>query len=143
MPNEKRINYLVTLLFNTTSLIKEKLREQEKSDSLSLSSMRILRYVSEQGQPTMKDLAEYFCITPPSATSLIEHDVDAGLIGRVFDKRDRRIVRLAITVKGKNTLEKKFQNLVKAMDGILAKLNNKQKNQLTDILETLLRTYKK
>jgi len=143
MSNKENINYIITLLFNTTSLIKEKLREQEKSNSLSILSVRTLRYVSEKGKPTMKDLADYLHITPPSTTSLIEHDVKVGLLERVIDKQDRRLVRLIITEKGKKVLGQSYKSLNKVMKSILSKLNVRQLNELKNILETLSRQFKK
>ncbi len=143
MSSKKNINNIIALLFNTTSLIKEKMRQQEKFGSLSIPCLRTLRYVSEKGKPTMKDLAEYFYITPPSATSLIEHDVKVGLLERVIDKQDRRIVRLVITEKGKRALEQSYKRLNKVMKSILSKLNAGQLNELKNILETLSRQFKK
>ncbi|RKY72244.1 MAG: hypothetical protein DRP97_00920 [Candidatus Latescibacterota bacterium] len=89
----------------------------------------------------MKEVADYFCITPPSATSLINPLVKSEMLKRVYDKNDRRIVRLSITSKGRKELKRGFNKLNNNMKKILMQLNINEQKNIIRILEKLSKIY--
>lgn len=141
MATQAKIEQLISLIFGTTRLIRERTQGSERIDPFSFLRLETLRYVAERDNPSMKKIADYLCVTPPSATSLIESLVKKGQLTRMFDKKDRRIVRLAITPKGTKTIEKGFSMLAKQMKQILDKLDDKEIDDLSSILEKLSRLY--
>ncbi len=141
MVTQAKIERLISLFFTTARLIHERIRGPERIDPFSFLRLETLRYVAEHENPSMKEIADYLCITPPSATSLIDRLVKARYLSRVFDKEDRRVVRLSITPSGKRTIKRGFKQITGHMKKVLDKLGNKEINDLSQILEKLSRLY--
>jgi len=140
--DNKTIKYIISLIFKTNRLIRERLRKEKKhSDPFSILRLESLRYIAEKGNPLMKEVADYFCITPPSATSLINPLVKSEMLKRVYDKNDRRIVRLSITSKGRKELKRGFNKLNNNMKKILMQLNINEQKNIIRILEKLSKIY--
>jgi DNA-binding MarR family transcriptional regulator len=124
---------LIALIIKSKSLIQERVRSIEKAGSFSLSQIEILRYVAENKQPLMKDVADFLNITPPSATALIDSLVSQKYLKRIPDKNDRRIIRLAETLKGEKTLKQGMAIMKKGMKEIFSKLSKNEINNLIAI----------
>jgi DNA-binding MarR family transcriptional regulator len=56
--------------------------------------------------PTIGDLAGYLLVRHHSAVELIDRAVAAGLVTRRPDNQDARTVRIALTARGRDRLEK-------------------------------------
>lgn len=54
--------------------------------------------------PTIGDVADALLLRPHSAVGLVNRAVAAGLVRRVTDTRDHRVVRLALTPRGSHGL---------------------------------------
>lgn len=130
------------MIFATSRLIRERSGNREKLDPISILQIETLRYVDGKRTPTMREIAEYLCVKPPSATSLIDTLIHAKKLSRIVDKNDRRIVRLTITHSGKKTMKDGFKKITKRMESILVKLNEKERQDLIKILQKLSSTYK-
>jgi DNA-binding MarR family transcriptional regulator len=57
-------------------------------------------------QPTIGDVAEHLLLRHHSAVELVDRAEQAGLVERVVDGDDRRIVRLDLTDKGRGILDR-------------------------------------
>ena len=134
---------LVSMIFTTSRLIRERSGNQEKIDPFSMLQLETLRYVDEKENPSMREIADYLCITAPSATSLIDTLVKSKRLLRIHGKADRRLVRLAITPKGKEALVIGFKKITKRMQTILSNLDEKEKADLIMILGKLSQAYSK
>jgi DNA-binding MarR family transcriptional regulator len=55
--------------------------------------------------PTVGEVADYLLLRHHSAVGLVDRAVAAGLVKRVRDPQDRRIVRLQLTAAGSKRLE--------------------------------------
>ena len=143
MPRNTDIGQLISMVFSTSRLIRERAKDREKIDPFSFLQLETLRYVAEKDNPSMKDIADYLCVTPPSATSLINGLAEAGQLERVHDKNDRRFVRLVVTPKGKTALASGFKKIITRMRRILNNLNARERSDLFKILEKLSRAYQK
>ena len=133
-------NYLIKLMFTTGRIIRKRTDRKERPDPFSILQLETLAYVKEE-KPVMKKVADFLCITPPSATSLINKLVKAGMLERFFDKNDRRVVCLAITAKGEKMLRQEFSKVARHIKKILIKLNNQERKNLVKILEKLQKIY--
>ncbi len=132
---------LTSLLIATAKLIKSELREKS-GNAVSFDQLKTMLYIKNHGKPTMKEIADHLAITPPSATSLVENLAKHKFVSRIFDERDRRIIRLEITPAGKKILENCYRHLLKTIERVFSNLNEKQVANLKDILKTLVRHYK-
>ncbi len=134
----KTINHIVSLIFKSSRLIHKHLKKEKKYlDPFSVLRLEVLHYVSEKKNPLMKEVANYFCITPPSATSLVNPLIKSRMLKRVSDKSDRRAIRLFITPKGVRKLKDGFGKIQNSMRKILVRLNKKEQENLIKILKKL------
>jgi len=72
---------------------------------LSVLQIQTLFYLKQNQKTSMSDIAQYFRIELPSATSLINKLSDQKLVKRYDDLQDRRLVMLTLTSEGKTLLE--------------------------------------
>jgi len=135
------IEQLISMIFATSRLIRERVKDREKINPFSFLRLETLRYVTKKDNPSMKDIADYLCVAPPSATSLINSLVEARQIERSYDKNDRRFVRLVVTPKGKTALASGFKKITTKMRRALSNLNAKERSNLFKILENISRSY--
>jgi DNA-binding MarR family transcriptional regulator len=132
---EEKIDRAITLIFSVSRMIKEKYQDDRRK-SISGVKLETLRYIKEN-KPLMKDIAEYLSITPPSATSLVNHLAQAKLVERVHDGEDRRIVRMNITDLGKKKFNEGMEMVADRMKKVLSPLNTGEKENLIKILEKI------
>lgn len=144
----KKIEYLISLFFNTGRLIKEHSCNKINSDRVSIhqhhfSMLRIeVVQLIETEKPTMKRIAEYLHIKAPSATSLINGLVKAGYIKRMTDPNDRRMVQMVITDRGKDFLKDGIKQMTEKLKEVLSKLKREQVNNFIQIMEEINNSYK-
>lgn len=129
---------LIKLFFDLAKHLKEMFKSLNTSDSVSMLQLQALRFIDHKKQPTMKEVAVYFSITPASATSLINSLVDASFIKRISDPIDRRIVKLALTKRGEETMQSMKKRSEEHMAIFLEKLSPAEQDQLTRIFEKLV-----
>jgi DNA-binding MarR family transcriptional regulator len=135
------IQELISLMFTTGRLIREKSRETGTLDPISVLQLESLHFIGTHDRPTMKQVADHLSITPPSATSIIDALVKAKQIERAADTTDRRVVRLTLTTAGKKALEAGFKLQTKRVGEVLAKLDSEEQAHLVQILKKLQRVY--
>lgn len=131
------VKQILNLFFRIGVKIKEK---QKKKHFTSMLCVRTLRFVMEKGEPTMKEVADYLGITPPSTTTMVDHYVKSGHLERLTDKNDRRIIRIGVTPKGKKFLKDGYENMLRIYQELLSKLNQKEINELKIILNKIANT---
>lgn len=131
------LEQLISLIFKTQRTMHERMRKAMPKPLSSMLKLETLRYVAERQHPPMKEIADHLSITPPSATSLINALVDAGQLERIHDTKDRRLVRLRITQKGRKLLEKEFGDIVAYIKKDLSILNEQEIKNFIIILEKL------
>jgi DNA-binding MarR family transcriptional regulator len=96
-----------------------------------------LRYVDENGEPLMRDVAKHFSITPPAATLLIDGLVNNKMIKRIVDPKDRRTVRVALTPKGRKMIELGIRVRMKKIKEVLSVLTPQANKELISILNKI------
>jgi DNA-binding MarR family transcriptional regulator len=114
-------------------------KKETRTLHCSLSHLEVMHYITEKTNPSMKDIAAYLQITPPSVTSIVETMVEQGLVKRDVSAGDRRTIRVTLTPKAAKlvaTLQSKKKKLLTLM---LQKLSDEQKQQLSDIINTLVK----
>lgn len=144
----KKIEYLISLFFNTSRLIKEQSCSNKnlKPTSIHHQHFSMLRIevvqLIEAERPTMKRIAEYLHIKAPSATSLVNGLVKAGYIKRMTGEKDRRMVKMIITNKGKDFLKDGLKQMTEKLKDVLLKLDQKQIDNFIKMMEEINNVYK-
>jgi DNA-binding MarR family transcriptional regulator len=76
------------------------LSDEPASRQVSMQQLHILMELQERGTLTITTLSAILGISPPSASSIVDRMEQHGLITRVRDESDRRVVRISITDRG-------------------------------------------
>jgi len=131
---ETKRKKLISLLFNMGRAMKDHFGH-EKEEAFSLLHIETLAYIADHDLPSMKHIAGHLCITPASTSSLVDGLVEMDLLERVFEKDDRRLVKLKITEKGKGFMKKGFDHASGKMEAIFEELDDKDIDDFIRILE--------
>ena len=75
---------------------------------LTIPQLRTLVLLRNEDR-RMTQIADYLGTSLPSATSMIERLFDKGLVERMADDRDRRVVACRLTTLGKEEVERFWQ----------------------------------
>lgn len=71
----------------------------------SMPQFYVLMSLQERGPMTVSELAGLLNVSPPSASSILDRIEENGLIERVRDLDDRRVVRVRLLDKGGEVVE--------------------------------------
>ena len=86
---------LINLFFMTHRSLHKHMQEAKVITAFSFLQFITMKFVSDGGQASMKDLARFLSITPASATSLANGLVRMGVLERIADASDRRVILFA------------------------------------------------
>jgi MarR family transcriptional regulator, organic hydroperoxide resistance regulator len=92
--------FLPDLLARVAHLLTKRFAEELRGRSVSLPVWRALAALRARPGETVTGLAEACLLQQPTMTKLLDRMVFDGLVTRVPDARDRRIVRVALTRDG-------------------------------------------
>lgn len=129
---------LVESIFTLSRLMKEKMSYDSDLLHLSMLQLQTLVFISRHADCQMTEIATHFKIELPSATSLVTKLKSLQLITRKADKKDRRLVRIALTTKGQKLLTDALKERSKKMTQVLRQLTDEDKSILLNILQRLI-----
>lgn len=78
---------------------------QPRRRQVSMPQLYILMTLQERGAMTVSELAHLLSVSAPSASSILDRMEEHGLIERVRDDVDRRVVHVGITEPGSCLME--------------------------------------
>ena len=90
-----------------------------------------------QTSMTMSELAKTLMMTKPQLTHVVDPLVSSGIVERRPDEKDRRVINLALTEKGRVLLKEMKQKVKENTKNRLATLTPEELAQMSDTLETL------
>ena len=112
-------------------------QNQVKANKAGFQVLFILS-MPEYPQPTMSFLAEEMGITKQQLTKLV-NDLEAmGLVKRIHDERNRRLVYVTLTDDGRNEFEEIKQAMLECTVAGLKDFSEDELEQLGDCLERLI-----
>ena len=104
-------------------------------DTFPGSQSHILCLLERNGPQRMSELAEVLHLTPGAVTTASDRLIDEGYIARISDKTDRRVARLEMTHKGKETLNELQNKGRKIMKLVFNDISDKDLEKLNDIFK--------
>jgi DNA-binding MarR family transcriptional regulator len=128
---------LINLFFMTHRSLHKHMQEAKVITAFSFLQFIAMKFVSEGGQASMKDLARFLSITPASATSLANGLVRMGVLERIADASDRRVILLRPTAHGRKALSRTDNQARKELKRIFLQLSDNDRKSLIIILEKL------
>jgi len=102
----------------------------------TLSEMKALTAFRGDRDYTMGELSKNAQVTMPSMTEMIDKLEQKEMVERYRDERDRRVVKVRLTDKGKQLRKEFMQKRLQDMKEIFGKLN---RNEQEDLIASLRR----
>ncbi len=130
---------LVSHMFIMGRLMRDRMHRKVRNGQCTLLEFETIKYVKDTGQPHMRDVAKTFHVTPPAATLMIDTLVKEKLLSRVLDPKDRRSVRVAITPKGKQLLERGVANKIREMKKLFGVLTPAERTHFVAAIKKIIK----
>ncbi len=118
-------------------MMKEFARQQGDElykEKITLPQFFILVILNRSGESKMTDMAHSMNVTSAAMTGIIERLVNYGYVTRLFDFKDRRIIRVKLTQKGEDLLRKINQQRRKMIINIFGKISQSEREAYLRIL---------
>jgi DNA-binding MarR family transcriptional regulator len=104
---------------------------------ITTEQWRVLACIKSRGPLRLIDIASLLERGPNSISMLVDRMVKAGLVRRTRDRKDRRIVFVSLTDKGKEAIEPAIPAGWEFTHKILSPLSCDEQHALADMLETI------
>ncbi|MFA5087584.1 MAG: MarR family transcriptional regulator [Candidatus Omnitrophota bacterium] len=101
---------------------------------LTLPQFLVIDFLDKQGQTKMKDIAAFMNVTMATTTGIVERLVREEYVERLFDPRDRRIIKIKLTGKGCSLIKKIQQNRREMIIKVFGKISEKDRENYLRIL---------
>jgi DNA-binding MarR family transcriptional regulator len=125
------------VMFKNSRLLRDKINYSSDLTQLSMLQVQTLSLLKRQSHAQMGEVADYFHIELPSATSLLNKLVALRLVKREQDSKDRRLVRVMLTTDGENILTKAMDEKLTHLEHMLSYLTQTEQHELLRLLEKL------
>ena len=104
---------------------------------VSMSNLHVMSMLERHGAMTMSGIADALDVSMSSATGVVDRMEERGLVERIRDGDDRRVVHVGLTETGRSVLSdlEVFQS--DAFARILGQLDERQLDRLTTALDDL------
>ncbi|MBI3332984.1 MAG: MarR family transcriptional regulator [Candidatus Omnitrophica bacterium] len=106
---------------------------------ITLPQLWILEHLSRRGSCPMNELARFLGISRPAATGLVDRLIGQELVSRLSDPKDRRVVRVNLTPKGRRVQANIWEQKRKMLVEVFGKLSPKDRSHYLATLEKVVR----
>ena len=105
---------------------------------ITLPQVWTLDYLAHHDQAPMNTLAQALGISKPAATGLVDRLIAHGLAARTGDPQDRRVVRVAITPKGRRQLTNIWEQKRRVLATVFGKISARDRTHYLATLERVV-----
>ncbi len=115
-------------------------RRQIFGDSEATETLVAMSYLFQncwrQGCARMRmtDISRSLAISKPAATQAVNRMVEQGLVERVSDENDRRVVYIQATQEGRKEFEEELEKILSMADRVVCRMGIDRADQLTGLL---------
>ena len=109
------------------------------SGKITIPQFWVLGHLYRHGESTMTSVAEMIGASKPAATGIIDRLIAQGFVQRRHDKKDRRIVGITITSKGKKIIGDIFRQRHRTMVNIFGAIPAADRIKYLQILEQVVK----
>ena len=111
---------------------------RETMEEVTASQLEALMLLHQAGSAvSMHQLAEAQAITPSSATQLVDRLVRMGLVERLREDEDRRLVRVQLSEAARQRFEEMMRLHLRSLAAVTEQLSDDELRTLVDLLARL------
>lgn len=132
----KEMSYILPKFLR--EILKRQAKALSKGD-ITIPQMIILNLLREKDYCMMSEIAKTLSVTTSAATGIVDRMVKANLLKRVSHEKDRRVINIEITDKGKRIIDDIQKLRYKMMMDIFSKLKPIERERY---LETIKKIYR-
>lgn len=108
--------------------------ESELAPTLTEGQLTVLELLSGQQRMKPSDFIGFLATTPAAITTLLDRMEKAGLVVRERDEKDRRIVWVQVTDKGKSECQRGVQIRERFLQNYLSRISSHNQQLLVYLL---------
>lgn len=109
-----------------------------REKGLSLSSIGTLHHLQKAEHAGVSNLGEHLGVSSAAASQMLDRLVEEGLISRDEDPADRRMKRIALTEKGRRTLDESMDARLGWLKEMAGHFSESEREQLTAALRLMI-----
>ncbi|WP_057915902.1 MarR family winged helix-turn-helix transcriptional regulator [Peribacillus muralis] len=135
---KSKVKIIMNLLRVSTLLNRVGLKLVEGTDLASVQQWQLLGIIDRNEGGSLAKLCEETLVTKQNITGLVERLRKAGLIMTWTDSNDKRITRVGITAKGKETMEEMKPRTKMSNNTTFANFSEEELDKFDNMLECLV-----
>ncbi|MFD0590462.1 MarR family winged helix-turn-helix transcriptional regulator [Paenibacillus sp. GCM10027627] len=113
------------------------------SEDLTVEQFKTLRFLKHKQTSTASELSEIFCVGKSSITAIITRLSDKGLIQRVPEEKDRRVINLMLTEEGNRICEELEERVQAILEEVIQHFDTKEATAFIETYEKLADSFVK
>lgn len=133
--NKDKIKHIEYLLRKICFEIKMKGREILSSYNITPPQFDALQKIIYNGELTISELSSKLYLAPSTITDLVDRMEKSGLVERVRDTKDRRVVKVKVLPKGNDLLNEVLSKRCEYVESILVDVSEDEKEDFMRYLE--------
>lgn len=124
------LNHILVHLFNDIMKVEEKALAQGPFKELTITDMHTIEAIGFNTSRNMSSIAKDLSITVGTLTIAINHLVKKGFVQRIRSSKDRRVVLVSLTLKGKRA----FRHHIEFHDRMVKEIMGQLESDELDVL---------
>jgi DNA-binding MarR family transcriptional regulator len=137
LSNIRRLNDILSKIFNNVIKVEEMVMKKSKAQNLSVTEIHTLEAIGRGEAKTMTHVAEALNINVSTLTAAINKLVIKGYVDRFRIPEDRRIVKVALTESGKNAVREHEAFHFVLVKEAISQLSPQETESLVESLENV------
>ena len=105
---------------------------------ITLPQLWVLEHLSRRKDCPMNELAGFLRISRPAATGLVDRLIAQELVVRSGDRKDRRLVRVNLTAKGRKILTNIWEQKRRMLVDVFGRISAQDRARYLAILEQVV-----
>jgi DNA-binding MarR family transcriptional regulator len=134
---DRHVVEIEELLRNVSTIMRKRGRDILSNFDITNPQLDALLVLREFGELTMGELCQKMFLACSTATDLIDRMERNGLIERVRDTADRRVIRLKVLPKGQAVIDEVLEARRVYLANILSAIDTAEKERIIHALEQL------
>jgi DNA-binding MarR family transcriptional regulator len=116
----------------------------DKKDDISFLELKgLAAFIDENREYSVSEISNLIHLPLPNITSIVNRLEKKKIVKKQRDNKDGRIVRVALTNKGRKLRYEFMQRRVQEVKGLLDRLTVQEQNELLNALEAATRIFQK